>query len=131
VISGTSVERFSRAGCAGDIRAADGREALFPHKGDMTGRGSSCAAGLPRESAHDDEPFPVRSRIAHKTFGKGMVVRYHGGCVTILFEEGGEKTIDMAIARARAAEPCVATAVRVSCRMPCRGRSQEDRMHFV
>jgi ATP-dependent DNA helicase RecQ len=64
------------------------------------GRCDNCEAGLPRMSAREDEPFPVRTRLAHRTFGKGMVVGYDRGHVIVLFDEGGEKTIDVALARA-------------------------------
>jgi ATP-dependent DNA helicase RecQ len=64
------------------------------------GRCDNCEAGPARESARGDEPFALRTRIAHKSFGKGMVVGYHAGHVTILFDEGGEKAIDVAFARA-------------------------------
>jgi ATP-dependent DNA helicase RecQ len=64
------------------------------------GRCDNCEAGLPGESARADEPFPVRTCISHTKLGKGMVVGYHAGHVTILFDEGGEKTIDVAFALA-------------------------------
>jgi ATP-dependent DNA helicase RecQ len=63
------------------------------------GRCDNCEAGLRRESARQDEPFPVRTRIAHKTLGKGMVVGYRAGHVIILFDEGGEKTLEVSFAR--------------------------------
>jgi ATP-dependent DNA helicase RecQ len=72
----------------------------FGQESGPCGRCDNCEAGLPRERAGEDEPFPVRTRIAHTKLGKGMVVGYHAGHVTILFDEGGEKTIDVAFALA-------------------------------
>jgi ATP-dependent DNA helicase RecQ len=72
----------------------------FGQESGPCGRCDNCEAGLPRESAREDEPFLVKTRIAHKKLGKGMVVGYHAGHMTILFDEGGEKTIDLTFARA-------------------------------
>jgi ATP-dependent DNA helicase RecQ len=71
----------------------------FGQESGPCGACDNCEAGPPRESANADRPFPPRTRIAHTKLGKGMVVGYHARHVTILFDEGGEKTIDVAFAR--------------------------------
>ena len=72
----------------------------FGQESQPCGRCDNCEAGLPRESVREDKPFPVKTRIAHKQLGKGMVVGYRAGHMNVLFDEGGEKTIDVAFARA-------------------------------
>ncbi len=48
-----------------------------------------------RKEQHESDapPFPVKSQVTHKQWGRGMVKKYDGGKVTILFEKIGEKTL--------------------------------------
>jgi ATP-dependent DNA helicase RecQ len=72
----------------------------FGQESEPCGRCDNCDAGPAPESVREDEPFPVKTRIAHKKLGKGMVVSYSAGRMNVLFDDGGEKTIDVAFVRA-------------------------------
>ncbi len=41
----------------------------------------------------DAVPFPVQSRVVHRQLGRGVVKEYAGDKVTVLFDEGGSKTL--------------------------------------
>src|SRR5690606_2649242 len=63
------------------------------------GHCDNCEAGLPVGSAERVEhPFPLRSRVVHHTLGPGMVVGYSGPRIAVLFDEGGERTLDVEVA---------------------------------
>jgi ATP-dependent DNA helicase RecQ len=49
---------------------------------DLAGRTTASAA---------DRPFPVGSRVKHPTFGPGLVERYDGTAMTVLFDRVGYK----------------------------------------
>lgn len=54
----------------------------------------NCKRGLPaQEPPRDDRPFPVKTRVAHKEWGKGVVMGYDGDHMTVLFDELGEKVL--------------------------------------
>jgi len=44
-------------------------------------------------AAAPDAPFALRSWVRHTEFGKGLVERYEGSRIVVLFEEHGEKTL--------------------------------------
>jgi ATP-dependent DNA helicase RecQ len=47
-----------------------------------------------RTTAPDaDQPFPVGSRVKHPTFGSGLVERYDGTAMTVLFDRVGYKEL--------------------------------------
>jgi ATP-dependent DNA helicase RecQ len=41
------------------------------------------------------QPFPIKSWVTHKLWGKGLVVRYESGKIVVLFDEGGYKTFNL------------------------------------
>ncbi|WP_328999580.1 RecQ family ATP-dependent DNA helicase [Kribbella sp. NBC_00709] len=41
----------------------------------------------------EEEPFPVGSRVTHRTFGPGLVEHYHGTAMTVLFDRVGYKEL--------------------------------------
>ncbi|XVA00979.1 RecQ family zinc-binding domain-containing protein [Prescottella equi] len=41
------------------------------------------------------DPFPVDSRVAHRTFGAGVVIRTESDRVTVLFDEVGYRTLSL------------------------------------
>ncbi len=43
-------------------------------------------------------PFPVGSAVTHRSFGRGLVVRYEAEKVTVLFDELGYQTLALGIA---------------------------------
>lgn len=60
----------------------------------------NCKAGIAATDEHgDNHPFPLNSRVNHKTWGEGTVIRHEGDKVVVLFEKVGYKTLGVAIAR--------------------------------
>jgi ATP-dependent DNA helicase RecQ len=55
---------------------------------DLTGRKAAPAV---------DQPFPVGSRVKHATFGPGLVERYDGTTMTVLFDRVGYKQLRTAL----------------------------------
>jgi ATP-dependent DNA helicase RecQ len=53
----------------------------------------NCEAGLvvAEDSAH--EPFPLGSRVTHTAWGEGLVERYEGEKMVVLFDTVGYKTL--------------------------------------
>jgi ATP-dependent DNA helicase RecQ len=56
------------------------------------GRCDNCARGLPTVA---DVPFPLKTRVRHRALGKGVVLDSSGAHLRILFDAGGEKTLDL------------------------------------
>jgi ATP-dependent DNA helicase RecQ len=53
----------------------------------------NCEAGL---SIADDEghvPFPINAHVVHKMWGEGMVLRYEGNKMVVLFDTVGYKSL--------------------------------------
>jgi ATP-dependent DNA helicase RecQ len=44
-------------------------------------------------AAPEDQPFPVGTRVTHPTFGAGLVERYDGTAMTVLFDHHGYKEL--------------------------------------
>lgn len=53
----------------------------------------NCEAGRTVEESQDGMPFPVNSRVAHKAFGEGTVMRYEGDKIVVLFNDVGYKSL--------------------------------------
>jgi ATP-dependent DNA helicase RecQ len=53
----------------------------------------NCEAGVVVEEDEEAEPFPINSRVAHEKWGEGLVQRYEGDKMVVLFEEVGYKTL--------------------------------------
>jgi ATP-dependent DNA helicase RecQ len=53
----------------------------------------NCDAGIvvAEDGAH--EPFPIHSRVTHTAWGKGLVERYEGDKMVVLFDTVGYKTL--------------------------------------
>jgi ATP-dependent DNA helicase RecQ len=70
----------------------------------------NCAAGISTRAAAKAEavsataarPFPEKSRVVHKTFGPGIVLAYEGDAVTVLFDTGGPRSLNLAFVQAEA-----------------------------
>ena len=43
-------------------------------------------------------PFALGARVAHRDWGEGVVQRYDGDAMTVLFDEVGYKTLAVALA---------------------------------
>lgn len=61
---------------------------------DPCGYRDNCEAGIVAEDA-GGEPFPVNSRVVHGEWGKGLLQRYEGGKMVVLFDEVGYKTLSV------------------------------------
>ena len=66
----------------------------FGEEASPCGHCDNCRRGLPQ--AHDGEqPFPLKTRVMHQRFGRGLVRAYDGEQITVLFDELGEKRLDL------------------------------------
>ena len=57
------------------------------------GHCDNCEAGRSSIEARAAEPFPLNSRVRHRTWGEGLVLRYEGDKMVALFDEVGYKTL--------------------------------------
>jgi ATP-dependent DNA helicase RecQ len=75
------------------------RRFLLNYFGDVRaepcGNCDNCEAGLAGRERR--QPFPLNSRVAHRAWGEGDVVRYEQGKVVVLFEEAGYRTLDLGL----------------------------------
>ena len=86
------------SGCRRQLLLAYFGEALE----EPCGSCDTCAAGTAQEQADaDDSPFPLQSRVTHSTWGSGMVMRYEGDRIVVLFEEVGYRTLSLEAVAAR------------------------------
>ncbi len=58
---------------------------------DPCGNCDNCEAGIQVEEG--EEPFPLNSRVRHRAWGEGLVIRYEGDKMTVLFDTVGYKTL--------------------------------------
>jgi ATP-dependent DNA helicase RecQ len=59
----------------------------------------NCDAGIVEPDA--EQPFPLGTRVAHATWGEGVVQRYERDKVVVLFDEAGYKTLAVELVRER------------------------------
>lgn len=59
----------------------------------------NCKAGVVVENDEADQPFPMNSRVVHPEWGEGMVMRYEGDKIVILFDQVGYKTLAIALVK--------------------------------
>jgi ATP-dependent DNA helicase RecQ len=58
------------------------------------GNCDTCAAGTATDSPDvDDSPYLLQSRVRHSEWGEGVVMRYEGDRIVVLFEEVGYRTL--------------------------------------
>lgn len=55
----------------------------------------NCKTGQSNEADTGLQPFPLNSRVTHKSWGEGLVMRYESGKITVLFDEVGYKTLEV------------------------------------
>ncbi len=67
----------------------------------------TCEKGLTSEPSHPT-PFPLNSRVAHSSWGQGVVMRYEEDKLVVLFDDVGYKTLSIEIVTANG----LLTAVR-------------------
>ena len=58
----------------------------------------NCQAGITTEKGDRLEPYAIESRVSHKSWGEGTVMRYEGDKVVVLFDEVGYKTLEVGMA---------------------------------
>jgi ATP-dependent DNA helicase RecQ len=80
--------------------------AYFGQSGEVTcGRCDNCTSSGERPAAargrkrKDDVPFPLESRVAHGSWGEGRVLAYDDDTMTVLFDEGGYRTLSVELVR--------------------------------
>ncbi|MGB5975118.1 MAG: RecQ family ATP-dependent DNA helicase [Nodosilinea sp.] len=59
----------------------------------------NCRAGIVVNDDDFDQPFAMNSQVVHPSWGEGMVMRYEGDKIVILFDQIGYKTLDTKFAR--------------------------------
>ena len=55
----------------------------------------NCEAGIVVEEVEGGQPFPINSRVVHEKWGEGLVQRYEGDKMVIVFDEVGYKTLEV------------------------------------
>ncbi|HEX7037755.1 MAG TPA: RecQ family ATP-dependent DNA helicase [Pseudomonadales bacterium] len=95
------LERLERMRVYAELRDCR-RQYLLEYFGEPApacGRCDNCDNGLTgNRGATEERPFRVGSRIEHGKLGKGVVLGYEGHHMTVLFDEDGEKVIDVTFA---------------------------------
>ncbi len=61
----------------------------------------NCKAGVVVEDDGSNQPFPLNSRVIHRSWGGGLVMRYEADKMVVLFDEVGYKTLAVEIAIAQ------------------------------
>ncbi|WP_126579312.1 RecQ family ATP-dependent DNA helicase [Tengunoibacter tsumagoiensis] len=62
----------------------------------------NCDAGIVVSENGEPLPFPLNSRVQHKVWGEGLVLRYEGDKMVVLFDEVGYKTLAIEVVVSRA-----------------------------
>lgn len=92
VVVSSSLGSAARSRALADVRA-----------GRASGRGrSSRRAGRSarrRRAPADEAPYPLGDRVEHETWGAGQVLGYEDDVVTVLFDEGGYRTLSLDLVR--------------------------------
>ncbi len=57
------------------------------------GNCDNCEAGVVVREDEGDRPFALNSRVRHRAWGEGLVMRYEGDKIVVLFDEIGYKTL--------------------------------------
>jgi ATP-dependent DNA helicase RecQ len=66
------------------------------------GNCDTCAAGTAEEQAHpESSPYALQSVVSHASWGRGVVMRYEGDRIVVLFEEVGYRTLSLDAVAAR------------------------------
>ncbi len=61
------------------------------------GNCDNCDAGIVVKKNEAEMPFPLNSRVRHKEWGEGLVMRYEGDKVVVMFDTVGYKTLSIEI----------------------------------
>jgi ATP-dependent DNA helicase RecQ len=60
----------------------------------------NCEAGITVAEDVGSQPFPLNSRVRHGEWGEGLVQRYEGDKMVVLFDDVGYKTLDVELVAA-------------------------------
>ena len=70
--------------------------------GEPCGNCDCCAAGTAADQADaDSSPYALQSRVLHAQWGTGVVMRYEGDRIVVLFDEVGYRTLSLEAVAAR------------------------------
>ncbi|MCU1673593.1 MAG: ATP-dependent helicase, RecQ family [Frankiales bacterium] len=70
--------------------------------GTQCGNCDTCAAGTASEQPDAaSSPYALQSRVAHASWGEGVVMRYEGDRIVVLFEDVGYRTLSLETVQAR------------------------------
>ena len=61
------------------------------------GNCDNCDAGITVKENEENMPFPTNSRVQHRSWGEGLVLRYEGDKMVVLFDDVGYKTLAVEI----------------------------------
>jgi ATP-dependent DNA helicase RecQ len=67
------------------------------HLDSPCGHCDNCLTGLVGQGPSAEGPYPLHSQVRHPEWGTGMVLRYEGDTVTVLFDEVGYKTLSVPV----------------------------------
>ena len=84
-------------GCRRDFVLAYFGEAFEPPCGNC----DLCDAGLGEAAEPAETPFGVGARVRHAAWGEGVVQRYEGDTINLLFDEVGYKTLALGVVQER------------------------------
>jgi ATP-dependent DNA helicase RecQ len=59
---------------------------------ELCGHCDNCKAGVIAEDNHF-KPYALNSKVIHKSWGEGIVMRYEGDKIVVLFDQVGYKTL--------------------------------------
>jgi ATP-dependent DNA helicase RecQ len=72
------------------------------HRAEPCGFCDTCEAGTASAQPDADEsPYPLQSRVSHAEWGSGLVMRYEGDRIVVLFDEVGYRTLSLPAVQAR------------------------------
>jgi ATP-dependent DNA helicase RecQ len=87
--------------CTACDNCTSGRTARVTARRQAAPAGPDPTPPPPRSAAAASAPFAVDARVRHPVWGRGVVVRQAEDKVTVRFERHGEKTLALAVVRAR------------------------------
>lgn len=65
------------------------------HKDDHCGICDNCRRGISESECNRRQPYALNSDVIHRSWGKGIVMRYEGDKIVILFDQVGYKTLSL------------------------------------
>ena len=96
-----NLQKFARSRiemmrCYADMRDCR-REYILNYFGERytppCGNCDNCDEGLVTAPSFTDRPFPLNSQVVHKEWGEGLVMRYAGDTIVVLFDSVGYRTL--------------------------------------